>query len=253
MDKNTQSSSALVSIRDSAAQGLFHAGIPQTKGGSLRPGDTFLFLHQLPVRCGSRAPAGTQRGLPEGVPAAWANRRDLRVTAREATGDPSSRCPPRNEPLRISSTSLPHSSSSHLRPVPLQAVSSDCVNLIGGNQGETCKSNPGRYYSLQAPGHRLPEPSKDPRPPSPRRAPHPRGSTPPPRRRLTSHGGLVVFAEAVLRVPLHERRLAHRGVPHHQHFEQVISAAHGWRAGRVQEAAGWVSGWGGVCGGSRLF
>lgn len=51
-----------------------------------------------------------------------------------------------------------------------------------------------------------------------------------------------MFAEAVLRVPLHERRLAHRGVPHHQHFEQVISAAHGWLAGRVQEAAGWVGG-----------
>lgn len=59
----------------------------------MRPDDTFQFLHQLPVRCGSRAPAGTQRGLPEGVPAAWADRRDLRVTAREARGDPSSRCP----------------------------------------------------------------------------------------------------------------------------------------------------------------
>lgn len=110
-----------------------------------------------------------------------------------------------------------------------------------GNPRETCKSNTGKD-SLQAPGHLLPEPSKDPRPPSPRRAPHPLGSTLPPRRRLTSHRGLVVFAEAVLRVPLHERRLAHRGVSHHQHFEQVIAAAHGSLARRVKEAAGWVGG-----------
>lgn len=47
-----------------------------------------------------------------------------------------------------------------------------------------------------------------------------------------------MFAEAVLGVSLHERRLAHRGVAHHQHFEQVIAATHGRRAGLVKEAAG---------------
>lgn len=60
-------------------------------------------------------------------------------------------------------------------------------------------------------------------------------SAPPrPSRRLTSHRGLVVFAEAVLGISLHQGRLAHRGVPHHQHFEQVIAAAHGERGGRVR-------------------
>ena len=64
---------------------------------------------------------------------------------------------------------------------------------------------------------------------SPRLKSHDPGlwSIPPPQRRLTSHRGLVVFAEAVLGISLHQGRLAHCGVPHHQHFEQVITAAHG--------------------------
>lgn len=39
---------------------------------------------------------------------------------------------------------------------------------------------------------------------------------------LTSHGGLVMFAEAVVGVTMHKGGLAHRTVTDHKHLEQVV-------------------------------
>lgn len=126
------------------AKGLSHADIPITTLGSLRPGQTplcsFNGCLELPREAGQQ-PRLTPRQALQRVSAAPADRRDLPLNSwKEAGGDLGSQFPSKTQQSLIFSSSLPHISSSHLRPISFQ-------HQLGlgkpnwGNPTEACKSN----------------------------------------------------------------------------------------------------------------